>query len=192
MSFAATITNAAERHKIPDSLLRFGIGQFVAHTDRSLARKPAETMTFAREMAGFPIAVHTHDANRQHYELPPEFFGLILGPRRKYSSCLYPTGRETLAEAELCALEETAAHAELADGQDILELGCGWGSLTLFMAKRFPGARITAVSNSTPQRMYIEKQAAALGLGNLRVITADMNEFEPGQSFHRVVSVEMF
>ncbi len=192
MSFAATIANAAERYKIPDSLLRLGIGHLVARTDRALVRQPAETPAFARDMAGFPVALHTRDANRQHYELPPKFFGLILGPRRKYSCCLYPTGNETLAEAELLALEESVLHADLADGQDILELGCGWGSLTLFMAQRFPGARITAVSNSAPQRQYIEAQAMALGLSNLRVVTADMNEFEPGQHFHRVVSVEMF
>ncbi|MDE2238905.1 MAG: class I SAM-dependent methyltransferase [Rhodospirillales bacterium] len=192
MSFAATIANAAERHKIPDSLLRLGIGQLVARTDRNLARQPDDTTAFARDMAGFPIALHTEDANRQHYELPPEFFGLILGPRRKYSCCLYPTGQESLAEAELHALEETVAHADLADGQDILELGCGWGSLTLFMAERFPEARITAVSNSTPQWLYIEAQAAARGMKNLRVVTADMNAFEPARNFHRVVSVEMF
>jgi cyclopropane-fatty-acyl-phospholipid synthase len=164
----------------------------VGRTRRALARQPADPAQFASDMASYPIALHTDDANRQHYELPPEFFGLILGPRRKYSCCLYPTGTESLEQAELHALEETVAHAALADGQDILELGCGWGSLSLFMAQRFPGARITAVSNSVPQRGYIEARARLLGLRNLRVITADMNDFAPEGRFDRIVSVEMF
>ena len=99
---------------------------------------------FASAMAARPIAEHADAANRQHYELPPEFFALFLGPHRKYSSCLYPTGRENLAEAETIALAETVAHAGLAEGQEILELGCGWGSLSLTMAARYPGATITA------------------------------------------------
>ncbi|MBB5373427.1 SAM-dependent methyltransferase [Acidocella aromatica] len=192
MSLAVQMASAAERYPLPDSLLRFGIGQLVGRTRRALARQPADPVQFASEMAAYPIALHTDDANRQHYELPPEFFGMILGPRRKYSCCLYPTGTESLEQAELHALEETVAHAALADGQDILELGCGWGSLSLFMAQRFPGARITAVSNSAPQRGYIEARARLLGLRNLRVITADMNDFAPDGRFDRIVSVEMF
>jgi len=186
------LAQAAERLPVPDALLSLGINRMVARTRRQLSRGGAGQTEFARGMVTHPIAVHTDEANRQHYELPPEFFGLILGPRRKYSCCLYPTGAETLEEAELHALEESVAHAELADGQEILELGCGWGSLTLFMAARFPRARIVAVSNSAPQRRYIEARAAALGLQNLRVITADMNSFTPEQRFDRVVSVEMF
>jgi cyclopropane-fatty-acyl-phospholipid synthase len=137
------------------------------------------------------IAEFTAAANTQHYELPPEFFAEVLGPRRKYSSCLYQPG-DTLAQAEDRALAETTAHADLADGQDILELGCGWGSLSLWIAERFPASRITAVSNSRPQREFIEAAAAARGLTNLRVITADMNVFDPAAIFDRVVSVEMF
>jgi cyclopropane-fatty-acyl-phospholipid synthase len=192
MSFAANIASAAERAPLPDAVVRFGISRLVGRTNRQLKRAEPLAARFAADMPGWPIAEHTDAANQQHYELPPEFFGFILGARRKYSSCLYPTGRESLDEAELHALEETVAHAKLADGQDILELGCGWGSLSLFMAQRFPGARITAVSNSIPQRLYIEGRAAALGLGNLQVITADMNDFIPVRPFHRVVSVEMF
>jgi cyclopropane-fatty-acyl-phospholipid synthase len=116
----------------------------------------------------------------------------VLGPRRKYSSCLFADGATTLAGAEELALAETAAHAALADGQEILELGCGWGSLSLWMAERFPRARVTAVSNSAGQRGHIEAEAARRGLSNLRVITADMNRFEPDSVFDRVVSVEMF
>jgi cyclopropane-fatty-acyl-phospholipid synthase len=143
-------------------------------------------------MSEWPIAVHTDDANAQHYELPAAFFSLVLGPRRKYSSCLYASPATTLAEAEIAALEETCLHADLADGQDILELGCGWGSLSLFMAERFPSGRIVSVSNSSSQRTYIEAEAKRRGLRNLTVITADMNTFSPDGTFDRIVSVEMF
>ncbi|HEY4123894.1 MAG TPA: cyclopropane-fatty-acyl-phospholipid synthase family protein, partial [Rhizomicrobium sp.] len=147
---------------------------------------------FVRSMAARPVAEFTQAANDQHYELPPAFFALCLGPHRKYSSCLYPIGSETLAEAEFCALEETVAHADLKDGQTILELGCGWGSLSLFMAEHYPNAKITAVSNSAPQRGYIEAQAAQRGLKNLQIITADMNDFSSDMRHDRIVSVEMF
>lgn len=192
MSFAAQMASAAERYAVPDPLLRFGVRRLVGRTHRALMRAPAGGADFAAAMATRPIAEHAEAANRQHYEVPADFFGLVLGPRRKYSCCLYPTGQESLAEAELHALEETIGHAALADGQEILELGCGWGSLSLFMAERFPAARITAVSNSASQRRFIEAEAAQRGIGNLRVITQDMNAFEPGQTFDRVVSVEMF
>jgi cyclopropane-fatty-acyl-phospholipid synthase len=144
-------------------------------------------------MTAFPIAAHTDAANEQHYELPAEFFGLVLGARRKYSCCLYGPQTRTLDEAEERALAEAAAHAGLADGQAVLELGCGWGSLSLWMAEHYPASRITAVSNSASQRLHIEGEAARRGLNNLRVVTADMNVFDPGQErFDRVVSVEMF
>jgi cyclopropane-fatty-acyl-phospholipid synthase len=140
-----------------------------------------------------PIALVPARANDQHYELPPEFFELVLGPHRKYSCCLFAGGDETLAEAESAALEATCSHAQIADGQSILELGCGWGSLSLWMAEHYPRSTITAVSNSTPQRQWIESQAARRGLSNLRVVTADVNDFTPDEPpFDRVVSVEMF
>ncbi|GAB0119669.1 SAM-dependent methyltransferase [Acidisoma sp. 7E03] len=192
MTLATQMAQAAERLPLPDPLLRFGVRQLVGRTHRELMRTPQPLGRFTTAMAARPIAEHTDEANRQHYELPADFFGLILGPRRKYSCCLYPTGRETLAEAELHALEETAGHALLADGQEILELGCGWGSLSLFMAERFPAARITAVSNSASQRRFIEGEAARRGFGNLRVLTCDMNDLALDQRFDRVVSVEMF
>jgi cyclopropane-fatty-acyl-phospholipid synthase len=193
MTLAVLASRAAERLPVPDRLTRFGIATMVGRTRRKLAEAGADAeAVFARSMLERPIAEATAIANTQHYELPPAFFALVLGPRRKYSSCLYPAPDSTLAEAELHALEETALHAGLADGQDILELGCGWGSLSLWMAERYPAARITAVSNSRPQRLYIESEAALRGLGNLRVITADMNDFVPAGSFDRIVSVEMF
>jgi cyclopropane-fatty-acyl-phospholipid synthase len=186
-------TGAAERLPLPDRLTRLGISMLVGRTSRKLAALPDRAeAAFAAGFGAFPIAQHTDDANAQHYELPPEFFALVLGPRRKYSSCLYAGEADTLEIAEIRALEETCAHARLADGQDVLELGCGWGSLSLWMAEHYPASRITAVSNSAPQRATIEALARARGLTNLTVITADMNSFSPGRVFDRVVSVEMF
>jgi cyclopropane-fatty-acyl-phospholipid synthase len=147
---------------------------------------------FAATMGDHPIATHTDEANRQHYELPPEFFALVLGPQRKYSSCLYLASDTTLAEAEGYALSETVRHAQIEDGMDILELGCGWGSLSLYLAQNFPNARITSVSNSASQREYILGEAERLKLSNLTVITADMNDFATDAVHDRIVSVEMF
>ncbi|RAI41045.1 SAM-dependent methyltransferase [Rhodoplanes roseus] len=193
MSLIATAIGGVERLPIPDALTRAGIAFLVGQTRQKLATvDPSVERAFAAEMAAHPIAVHTSAANVQHYEVPAAFFALVLGPRRKYSSCLYGDGAETLAQAEERALAETMAHADLADGQTILELGCGWGSLSLAMAERFPDARITAVSNSRSQRGFIETQALSRGLRNLSVVTADMNAFAPDQTFDRVVSVEMF
>jgi cyclopropane-fatty-acyl-phospholipid synthase len=178
---------------VPDPVSRAGIGFLVATARRKLADPPAGIENaFAREMSGRPIAEHTKAANDQHYEVPSAFFQACLGPRLKYSSCLYRTGKETLGEAEVIALDETCRHAQLADGQAILELGCGWGSLSLWMAQAYRNAKITSVSNSSSQKAFIDRRANALGLNNLTVITADMNDFSIGQRFDRIVSVEMF
>jgi cyclopropane-fatty-acyl-phospholipid synthase len=193
MTLTAAAIGVLERAGVPDPVARLGVGLLVAQADRQLAALPPEQeVAFALAMGSRPIAEHADAANAQHYDLPAEFFRLILGPRRKYSCCLYPSEDAKLAEAELHALEETAAHADLEDGQRILELGCGWGSLTLFMAERYPNAAITAVSNSASQRAHIAGEAQARGLGNVEVVTADMNDFEPDARFDRVVSVEMF
>jgi len=193
MNMIASAIRTVERLPIPDPVTLAGIDYLVGRTDRALRYKPGRvTQDFARAMAGLPIALCTGDANAQHYEIPPEFFALILGPRRKYSCCLYPGPDTSLVAAEEFALAETAAHAELQDGQQILELGCGWGSLSLWMAEHYPNARITSVSNSNSQRIFIEGEAARRRLGNLAVITADMNDFVTTRCFDRVVSVEMF
>jgi cyclopropane-fatty-acyl-phospholipid synthase len=192
MNLVAAATSAIERMPLPDSFTRTGIALLVERTSRKLQQAELTVgRKFGAGMADFPIALHTDDANAQHYELPPTFFNFILGPRHKYSCCLYDNAT-TLAEAEDRALQETAAHAGLADGQRILELGCGWGSLTLWMAERFPRSEILAVSNSRPQRHFIEAAATQRGLRNVRVQTADMNGFEAGARFDRIVSVEMF
>jgi cyclopropane-fatty-acyl-phospholipid synthase len=193
MSFVTAATTVIERMPIPDAVTSAGISFLVDRTCRKLARAGgASEVDFARLMSEHPIAVRPDAANRQHYEVAPAFFGLALGPRRKYSCCLYRSEGDTLAQAEEHALAETAEHAGLADGQDILELGCGWGSLSLWMAEHYPRSRITAVSNSRPQREYIEGEAARRGFANLRVITADMNDFAAAGTFDRIVSVEMF
>jgi len=192
MSLAQDAVNAFEAAPLPDPLTRAGIDFLVASTRKRLrTQPPAFEADFARDMTARPIAENTAEANAQHYELPADFFGLILGPRRKYSSCLYAIG-DDLAAAEARGLAETCEHAGLADGQAILELGCGWGSLSLWMAERYPAARITAVSNSHSQRRHIEAEARARGLSNLTVLTADMNVFSTDRRFDRVVSVEMF
>jgi cyclopropane-fatty-acyl-phospholipid synthase len=195
-----SLTNVAIRRlqdaPFPDFIARPAIDSLVSEARRRLDREaPHDEGVFARDMAERAIAEHTAAANAQHYELPPEFFEICLGKRLKYSCCLYPTADTTLDEAEEAALADTCAHAALADGQRVLELGCGWGSLSLWMAERYPNSTITAVSNSHGQRHHIEAQAAARGLTNLTVITCDMNYFNPedgGTDFDRIVSVEMF
>jgi cyclopropane-fatty-acyl-phospholipid synthase len=192
MKLSALATTAAERMDIPDRLLRAGIAARVADSARQLARSAGSDADFAAWMARHPIALHTEAANAQHYELPPAFFAAVLGRHGKYSSCFYPTGAETLDQAEQAALEATCAMAALEDGQRVLELGCGWGSLSLFMAARFPNTKIVAVSNARPQRLHIEGLAAARGLMNIEVRTADMNDLAPEGCFDRILSVEMF
>ncbi|MCH9806755.1 MAG: cyclopropane-fatty-acyl-phospholipid synthase family protein [Alphaproteobacteria bacterium] len=193
MSLVEHVIAASERVPLPDFATRAGIHFLVDRTKRQLARQPGDaTETFARDMASFPIALSTDAANEQHYEIPARFFELTLGGRRKYSCGYYETSTATLDEAEESALAITAQHADLANGQRILELGCGWGSLTLWMAEHYPDAQITAVSNSKSQRDYILSQLDRHGFQNVDVITADMNNFVAGQSYDRVVSVEMF
>jgi cyclopropane-fatty-acyl-phospholipid synthase len=193
MSFVATTLHAFEGAPLPDAMRRAAIQLLVANARRQLAAAgPDAEARFAAEMTDRPIAEHVQAANDQHYELPPAFFQAALGPQLKYSCGLYAAPDDGLAEAEERALSETAAHAGLMDGQEILELGCGWGSLTLWMARALPNARITAVSNSAGQGEFISGRARAEGLSNLTVVTADMNAFDPGHAFDRIVSVEMF
>lgn len=189
---------AVERGLVPDALVRAAIRrmcrQRLMDCDRGSSTSNEQWIrTFLQSTLTSPIAPVPEKANEQHYELPPEFFAAVLGPHRKYSACFWPNDRTTLAEAETQALEITCQRADLADGQDVLELGCGWGSLSLWMATRFPRSRITAVSNSNAQRHYIEEEAKQRGLPNLKIVTADMNQFQAdGNGFDRVVSVEMF
>jgi cyclopropane-fatty-acyl-phospholipid synthase len=140
-----------------------------------------------------PVARSPELANKQHYEVPAAFFDYTLGPRRKYSCCYYSSEEDTLQQAEEAALHLTCEHAEIENGMRILELGCGWGSLTLWLAENYPESNITAVSNSNSQRVFIEDICVRRGLRNVSILTTDMNDFEPPESdYDRVVSVEMF
>ncbi len=193
------ILTLAERGLYPDAIVRWGIRQLLKQRLAEIRSGDVETaaqreLRFIDEMSRAPIAVLAEKANEQHYEVTADFFGHVLGPHLKYSSAFWSAGAATLAQAEAAGLHETCLHAALNDGQNILELGCGWGSLTLWMAEHYPGSRITAVSNSHSQRAYIEAQVRERGLERrIRVVTCDMNRFEidPGQ-FDRVLSVEMF
>lgn len=186
-----------EANQIPDPLLRLGIRYYNSMHLRRLAQGGPEAQkvrfqAFLKQLETFPLAAVPEKANEQHYEVPAAFYQKVLGPHLKYSCGYWPSGQETLAQSEEKMLALTCERAQLGDQQQILELGCGWGSLSLYMAEHFPTCQITAVSNSHSQRAYIEAQAQNRGLGNLRVITADMNQFEPDQCFERIVSVEMF
>jgi len=192
------LTYWAETGRLPDAPLRLGIRRMCAQRLRDeLAGGADEIWERQRlrldDLRGSPIAIETDAANRQHYELPPAFFQLCLGRHLKYSSCYWDDSTPGLDAAEARMLALYCERAELADGQRILELGCGWGSLTLWMAQRFPNARITAVSNSRPQREFIEARCRERGLGNVRIVTCDVNALELDEAqFERAVSIEMF
>ena len=187
----------AERGLLPDALIRYGIKRLCAKrladvTGTSEGEMEKEHAEWIDILKNSPIALVPEKANEQHYEVPPKLFELVLGKRLKYSSGLWPEGVSSLDQSESAMLELTSERAELVDGQDILELGCGWGSLTLYMAEHFPKSKITAVSNSNDQRRFIEEMCSKLKLDNISVITADMNDFEAKGLFDRVVSIEMF
>ncbi|NJN47033.1 MAG: class I SAM-dependent methyltransferase [Candidatus Competibacteraceae bacterium] len=182
-----------EKGVIPDFMTRIGIRHLLAKRLRDEASQAnLDLNALLDELRNSPIALHTDKANEQHYELPPAFFRYIMGEHLKYSACYWPPGVETLSEAEAVMLALTCERAGLTDGQAILELGCGWGSLTLWMAEHYPHSRITALSNSRLQREHIEGECRRLQINNVNVITADMNDFHTDQRFDRVVSVEMF
>jgi cyclopropane-fatty-acyl-phospholipid synthase len=187
----------AERSFLPDPLIRMGIRVLDRVRLKAEARPDCEAtlrakQDFLADMRHGPVALVPDMANVQHYEVPPEFFQAVLGKNLKYSGCWWPAGIGSLDAAEDAMLQLCGRRAELADGQQVLELGCGWGSLTLWMAARFPHSRITAVSNSAPQGRFIREVAAGRGLANVDVVTADMNHFATEKRFDRVLSVEMF
>jgi len=197
MALAYLALEMTERGVVPDRLVRVGIrrllqGRLTEIAANDPATAATQTEAFVAAMRDAPVALLPHLANEQHYEVPSAFFGHVLGPRRKYSSAWWPEGVHGLDAAEDAALTATAEHAGLADGQRILELGCGWGSLTLWMAARYPHARITAVSNSYSQRAHIEAELQRRGLANVQVVTANVAELQCAERFDRVVSVEMF
>jgi cyclopropane-fatty-acyl-phospholipid synthase len=186
---------------VPDWLIRVGIRAMLALGLRrrhraSLDEREKDRRALIAKLRQSPIAVHTDDPNIQHYEVPTAFFRIVLGRWLKYSCCYWPVGVETIDEAEEAMLGLTCERARLHDGMDVLDLGCGWGSLSLWIAERYPNSRVVALSNSRTQREYIERQCRERGFSNVEAITADASEFDfsfdRGRQFDRVISVEMF
>lgn len=196
LQLVTPLIGLAENGRLPDPLVRLGIRRLLQSRLNELEELPPEASM--RSFRGFldaahagPIAALPEKANEQHYEVPAEFFGRVLGVHRKYSCCYWTPETRGLNAAEEQSLRLTCEHAELKDGQSVLELGCGWGSLSLWMAEHYPNSTITAISNSASQRQYIESEIARRGLTNLRIITCDINDFSSIHKFDRVVSVEM-
>ncbi|MGZ3921794.1 MAG: SAM-dependent methyltransferase [Bacteroidia bacterium] len=183
-----------EKDKLPDFLIRLGIRRLLKQRLRDEKKLAGESYTrsLVEELKNSPIAIHTKDANEQHYEVPTEFYQYCLGKHLKYSSGYWRENVNDIDTSEKEMLEITCDRAELKDGQAVLELGCGWGSLSLFMSAKFPKSYFTVVSNSTTQKIYIDEETKRRGINNLTVITKDINEFHLDKQFDRVVSVEMF
>lgn len=186
-----------EKNKIPDALIRIGIRRLLKQRLQDENKGSAEAqqqhlMQLIDELKKSPIAIETNAANEQHYEVPTEFYKYCLGKHLKYSSGYWKEGVKDIDVSERDMLELTCQRAELQNGQEVLELGCGWGSLSLYMAEKFPGSSFTVVSNSRTQKLYIDEEARRRGLPNLRVLTINMNDFDLPHTFDRVVSVEMF
>lgn len=186
-----------EQGLVPDSVIRHGIRRLLKRrlatlTGDDCEASAASKSAFIQMMDQSPLAPVPHLANEQHYEVPADFFTHVLGKSGKYSCCYWDNGVADLDMAEHEALRITCERAGLQDGMDILELGCGWGSLTLWMARHYPHSHITAISNSSSQRLHILKTADAQQLANIDVLTCDMNDYAAGISYDRIVSVEMF
>lgn len=186
------LLHLAEHRLLADSLIRYGIRRKLEARAKRCAAEQTPDAEIIQELQDRALAESTDRANEQHYEVPTAYFKYALGKRLKYSSAYWPTGCNSLDEAEEYMLERSCQHAQLWDGQEILELGCGWGSLTLYMAEHYPNSKITAISNSHSQREYIMAEAKLRGFNNVNVQTVDINDFNPSKQFDRVVSVEMF
>jgi cyclopropane-fatty-acyl-phospholipid synthase len=182
---------------VPDSVIRAGIRRLLDRKRKEIGSGNVEfaanvTNRFVAMMNESPIALVPHLANEQHYEVPAEFFEQVMGDHLKYSCCFWPNDTASLSDAEVAALELTVKRAGIEDGMKVLDLGCGWGSLSLWVAEHFPDTAVTSVSNSSVQRDFIVRQAEDRGIGNIEVIVCDMNDFSTEKQFDRVVSVEMF
>lgn len=192
-----TVNTLIARGTLPDSVIRFGIRRRLAkvlrqHVKSSPEAQKEAVLAHVASLKESPVAVATDEANQQHYEVPTAFYQHVLGARLKYSSALFDSPNQSLDAAEENMLRLSCERAELTDGQRILELGCGWGSLSLWMAEQYPNARITAVSNSSTQKAFIDSRIKELNLKNLEIVTANMIDFDTSDTFDRVVSVEMF
>lgn len=190
-----------ERNLLPDAIIRLGIRQELSGDlqkvkNMNITQQKEEEMKFVQEIQQMPIAIAQDTANKQHYEVTDEFYRLVLGKQLKYSCCYFPTPTTTLDEAESIMFEMYCERAELVDGMNIIDLGCGWGSLTLFLAQKYPNSKITSISNSRSQKAFIDSTAESRGLTNITVMTGDISTFdlpiEKYGTFHRVLSIEMF
>mmetsp|Transcript_5110 Transcript_5110/g.5560 ORF Transcript_5110/g.5560 Transcript_5110/m.5560 type:complete len:349 (-) Transcript_5110:28-1074(-) len=186
-----------EKNMLPDFILRLGARTLIRAQLKGLnavgvEKRMKQRQEFIDSVKVGPIAVMTKDANKQHYEVPAELFYLTLGPYLKYSSCIWPKGVKTLKQAEEAMLKQTCERANIQDGDKVLDIGCGWGSLTTYIATHFPNCDVTCVSNSNSQREFITEKCKTLGLNNVHPITCDINEFTTDERFDRAVSVEMF
>ncbi len=191
------LIDMAEKGYLPDGLIRWGIRDLdrkrLSLEDMGSSEQRLEAkMSFVKDHRQGPLLFAAEKANEQHYELPPAFFNHVLGKWNKYSGCLWKEDCKTLDEAEEAMLDLTCKRAGLADGMKVLDLGCGWGSLSLWIAKKYPACTVMSVSNSKPQGEFIRSICAAEGLTNLEVKTANIVDFEPGQKFDRIISIEMF
>ena len=187
MDLASTL---AERRLLPDSLIRYGIRKQLATHSQWLEKNPRSTESWIEALNNRPIAESIEKSKEQHYEVPTEYFQLAFGTHLKYSCCLWNEGVRSLTDAEAASLKLTCERAQVKDGQSILELGCGWGSLSLWMAEHYPRSTITAMSHSKTQKAWIEAQAKSRNLGNLTVITSDINDFKTEQRFDRILSLK--
>ena len=191
------LINLAEKGLLPDVFIRLGISRLCGQrlsdakvlSTQAMEEKHQHWINILKES---PVALVPEKANEQHYEVPPRLFELVLGSNLKYSAGYWPQGTSSLDDSEVEMLKLSSKRASLSDGQEVLELGCGWGSLTFHIAQNFPNSEITAVSNSNDQRQFIEKKCEKLKIKNIKVITADMNDFSIDKEFDRVVSIEMF
>ena len=174
-------------------MIRYGLTNLLAEKEKEdWETYSYKFLEFVEELKNSPIAIHTSVANQQHYDVNSDFFELVLGNRLKYSCCYYPDGIYSLDEAEEAMLELICSRAQVQDGQEILELGCGWGSLSLYLAEKYPNSRITGLSNSQNQKKFIDQKQKIAGFDNLNIITADISEFELNKQFDRIISIEMF
>jgi cyclopropane-fatty-acyl-phospholipid synthase len=191
-----SLIDLAEQGLIPDRLIRYGIKMLDRRRLAEEARKESEAgetgvCRFIQHLRDSPIALEVEKPKEQHYEVPPVFFQKVLGKRMKYSACYWPPGVKNLDEAEEAMLGLTCQRAEIKDGMEVLDLGCGWGSLSFWIAEKFPKSRVLAVSNSVPQGEFIRARARSLSLRNVEVMTVDMNRFDTDRRFDRIISVEM-
>ncbi len=196
-SVTAKAVDWTETGLVPDSVIRAGIRRLLDRKLREIHATDVEKSAsiknrFVHMMGESPVAIVPHLANEQHYEVPAAFFSEVLGRHRKYSCCYWPAGVEDLDAAEEAALQVTVERSGIEDGMKILDLGCGWGSLSLWIAEHFPNASVTSVSNSRSQHDFITKAAENRGLDNIEVHVADMNDFASSGTYDRIVSVEMF